>query len=150
MGETTIECVLLADRHHALSESIRGLLETVFGGVFVVADEASLGEGAARIRPSVVVVDLSLAGGDLRGLLRTLRGRAPATKVILLSVHDEPTVIAAAEDAGADALVLKRSIGTDLLPAIAAVLAGHSYCSATSRRREPTTARSPETPRDTR
>lgn len=95
-----MNCVLLADRHHALSEGVRGLLGTMFAGVFTVADEASLLEGAARIRPTAVVVDLSLAGGDIVGFLRTLRERAPAVKVLLLTVHDEQTVASAALAAG--------------------------------------------------
>ena len=41
--------------------------------------------------------------------------------MIVLSVHDEPSVRRAAMEAGADAFVLKREIATDLLPAVDAV-----------------------------
>lgn len=129
MGQSTFNCVLLADRHHGLSEGVRGLLETAFGGVFMVADEASLVEGAARIRPTAVVVDLALAGGDITALLQTLHDRAPAAKLLVLSVHDEPAVAAAALAAGANGVVLKRAIATDLLAAIDAILAGGSFVS---------------------
>lgn len=131
MNDKTLKCVLLADRHHSLSEGIRGLLETAFGGVFMVADQVSLMEGAERLRPIVAVVDLSLAGGDIAALLGSLRRRAPTTKVLLLSVHDEPTVTSASLAAGADGVVLKRAIATDLLPAVEAVLAGQCYVSST-------------------
>lgn len=131
MNDKTLKCVLLADRHHSLSEGIRGLLETAFSGVFMVADQLSLMEGAERLRPTVAVVDLSLAGGDLMTLLSSLRRRAPMTKVLLLSVHDEPTVTAASLAAGADGVVLKRAIASDLLPAVEAVLAGQRYVSPT-------------------
>jgi two-component system secretion response regulator SsrB len=114
-------CVLLADRHHGLTEGVRGLLETTFGTVVMVADEASLIDGAGRLQPDVVVVDLSLA--QVAGLdwLRTLRQRCPDLKVIVLSVHDEQSVRKAAMEAGADAFVLKRAIATDLLSAVDAV-----------------------------
>jgi len=125
-----MNCVLLADRHHELSEGVRGLLGTMFEGVFTVGDEASLMEGAARIRPTVVVVDLSLAGGDVVGFLGAIRRQAPAAKVLLLTVHDEPTVAAAALEAGADGVVLTRAIATDLLAAVDAVLAGRRYASS--------------------
>ena len=125
-----MNCVLLADRHHELSEGVRGLLGTMFAGVFAVADEASLMEGAARIRPTVVVVDLSLAGGDIVGFLGALRRQAPAAKVLLLTVHDEATVASAALAAGADGVVLTRAIATDLLEAVDAVLAGKRYTSS--------------------
>jgi DNA-binding NarL/FixJ family response regulator len=111
-------CVLLADRHHGLSEAVRGLLETSFGTVVMVADKGSLHDVAYRLQPDVAVVDLSLAqDGDLNWL-RAIRKRCPRLKVIALSVHDEEVVRRAAMGAGADAVVLKRAIATDLLPAV--------------------------------
>jgi DNA-binding NarL/FixJ family response regulator len=52
--------VLLADRHHGLTEGVRGRLSTAFGSVVMVADEASLCEGAGHLQPDVAIVDLSL------------------------------------------------------------------------------------------
>jgi len=121
MSEKPLSCVLLADRHHGLTEGVRGLLETTFGTVVMVADEASLLEGASRLRPDVAVVDLSLARDNNLGWLRALRRSRPGLKVIVLSVHDEQSVRRAAMEAGADAFVLKRAIVTDLLPAVARV-----------------------------
>jgi DNA-binding NarL/FixJ family response regulator len=117
-----LNCVLLGERHHGLSDAVRGLLETAFSAVFMVADSTSLLEGAARIRPQLVVVDTSLAGGDLPGLLQALRGFAPEAKVVLLSVHEAADVAAAAMASGADSIVQKHSIATDLLPAIDALM----------------------------
>ena len=120
-------CVLLADRHHRLSDGVRGLLETTFDEVFMVADQTSLMKGAQRLSPAFVVVDVSLAEGDIADLLHSIRERAPAAKVLLLSVHDEPAVAATALAAGADGLVLKRAIANDLLTAVDALLAGRRY-----------------------
>ena len=121
--------MLLADRHQGLRDSIRGLLETEFETVFMVADEASLLKGAGQLGPAVVVLDLSLAGGDLRGLLARVGGGAPGAKILMITVHDEPSVADAALAAGADAVVLKRSLATDLMPAVDALLAGKHYLS---------------------
>jgi len=121
VSEKPLSCVLLADRHHGLTEGVRGLLETVFGTVVMVADEASLLEGAARLRPEVAVVDVSLARDSGLGWLRAVRRRCPDLKIIVLSVHDEESVRSAALAAGADAFVLKRAIVTDLLPAVETV-----------------------------
>jgi DNA-binding NarL/FixJ family response regulator len=121
VSDRMVGCVLLADRHHGLTEGVRGLLQTVFGTVFMVADELSLAEGASRLQPEVAVVDLSLVrDGDL-GWLRVLRQRCPGLKVIVLSVHDEQSVRKAVMEAGADAVVLKRAIATELLTAVDAV-----------------------------
>jgi len=68
MREKRLSCVLLADRHHGLTEGVRGLLETAFGTVVMVVDEASLLEGASRLRPDVALVtDLLPAVACIRG-----------------------------------------------------------------------------------
>jgi len=118
MSVSGLSCVLLADRHHTLAEGIRGLLETAFSTVVMVAEETSLLEGATRLQPDVAVVDLSLASGRGLNWLRALKERCPLTKIVVLSVCDEPAVRRAVLDAGVEAFVLKRSIVTDLLPAI--------------------------------
>lgn len=125
-----VSCVVLAERHFGLTEGVRGLLETAFDAVVVVADEVSLFESTRRLQAVMAVVDLSLVpGSDLRWL-RRLRSSLPQMKLILLSVHDEPSVCRAALEAGADAFVIKRAIATDLLTAIKAVQAGRSYVSS--------------------
>jgi len=124
MSAENVKCVLLADRHHGLTEGVRGLLETVFEAVVMVADENSLLESAGRLRPTLAVVDLSLAHGDSLRWLPRLRALCPELKILVLSVHDEPSVRRAALEAGADGFVLKRSIATDLLTAVDAALAG--------------------------
>lgn len=124
MSGEDVSCVLLADRHHGLTESVRGLLETVFDTVVMVADESSLFESARRLRPALAVVDLSLSRSESLRWLERLRARCPEMKIVVLSVHDEASVCRAASDAGADAVVFKRAIATELLRAIGEVLAG--------------------------
>ena len=126
---TTGNCVLLADRHHTLAEGVRDLLAAEFPSVFTVGDEASLLEGADRLKPRVVVIDLKFAQGDLAAVLAEIVRRSPDAKIIVLTVHDEPSVARAALRAGAHGVVLKRTISTDLLQAVDEVLAGHEYCS---------------------
>jgi two-component system secretion response regulator SsrB len=87
----------------------------------MVADEASLLEGAGRLQPDMAIVDLSLARENGLNWLQALRQSCPDLKVIVLSVHDEQCVREAALRAGADAFVLKRDIATDLLPAVDAL-----------------------------
>ena len=127
MNSGFVKCVVLADRHHGLTEGIRGLLETSFDAVVMVADEISLAESAERLRPAVVVADLALASGESFGWLRRLLVRCPQSRVIVLSTHDEQTVVRAALAAGAAGFVLKREIASQLLDAVTAVLAGKNY-----------------------
>lgn len=127
MKPEVVRCVLLADRHHGLTEGVRGLLETAFDAVVMVADEASLFESASRLHPMLAVVDVSLGPGDGLHWLKRLQSVCPGMKLILLSVHDEPSVCRAAMAEGADGFVLKRAIGTQLLDAVDEVLAGRHY-----------------------
>lgn len=124
-----LRCVILADRHHGLTEGVRGLLETMFDTVVMVADEASLLESASRLDPTAVIADLSLARADNLGWLRQLRISCPDAKLIVLSVHDEPSVCARTIEAGADGFIFKRAIATDLLPGLDAVMEGKQYVS---------------------
>ena len=136
-------CVILADRHHGLTEGVRGLLETMFDTVIMVADEASLLESASRLEPAAVIADLSLARIDNLGWLRQLRIICPKTKLIVLSVHDEPSVCARTIEAGADGFIFKRAIATDLLPGLDAVLGGKQYVSRALQPRDPGSSRKP-------
>ena len=117
-------CALLADRHLGLAEGVRGLLETEFEAVVVVGDEVSLFESVRQLHVGIAVVDLSLRRRDGLGLIRRMRSNFPQLKLIALSVHDEKSAELAAIAAGANGFVLKRSIATDLLPTIDAVLVG--------------------------
>ncbi len=127
MSAIAATCVLIADQHHSLFQGILGLLETTFDKVFLVTDKVSLLAGAARLQPTVIVMDIAYAAGNLPDLVSALRQQTSAAKLLFLSVHDEPTVIVAARAAGADGLVLKRALGRDLMPAIDALLAGRRY-----------------------
>jgi DNA-binding NarL/FixJ family response regulator len=122
-------CALLACRHHGLSEGIRGLLETVFDVVVMVADETSLLESAKRLSANLAVVDMSLAREDGFGLLRRLRELCPTLKLVVISAHDETSVSQSALAAGADGFVFRRSIATDLLLAVDAVRVGQRFVS---------------------
>jgi len=105
------------------------LLETMFDVVVMVADEMSLSETATRLQPSIAVVDMSLARGEGLGVVCRLRARCPELKLVLLCVHDEASACRAGLEAGANAVVLKRTLSTDLLPAIEAVQAGGGFTS---------------------
>lgn len=122
-------CAILADRHTALIEGMRGLLETRFDAVYVVADVQSLSSGAQRLLPDLIIVDLALVGGDLPGLLQRVADLSPTSRVVVLTVHDEPAVPRLALAAGAHGVVLKRCIGTDFMPAIDAAMQGQRYIS---------------------
>ena len=100
----------------------------------MVADESSLLETAERVRPALLMADLNLARKDVARFISRLKESSPGSKVIILSVHDEPTVAQAVLDAGADGFLVKCRISSELVPAVDAVLRGEHFVSSKSRR----------------
>jgi DNA-binding NarL/FixJ family response regulator len=125
--------VILADRHQEMLEGLRGLLETMFETVVMVADKDSLFEAVEKLEPDLAIVDLSLPISGEINIARQLKDRFPGLKCIVLSVHDEEKVIEQVLSSGAAGFVLKRTAGTDLIPAVAKVLEGHTYVSAVAK-----------------
>ena len=121
--------VLLADKHQGMLAGIRDLLETRFEKVFMIADEASLLEAAEKIMPDLIIADLSLPVSKEVNIARRLKKVFPEIKLIILSIHDEPTAITECMEAGVAGFVLKRTAVNDLVPAIEAVLQNHLYIS---------------------
>ena len=122
MTEDKFGCVVLADRNFALTEGVCGLLGTMFETVVTVADLNSLLLSAGRLDPDLTLVDMSLTGNGSLSWVSELLERCPGMKVIALSVHDEPGARRAAISAGCDALVVKRTIGSELLKIVESVM----------------------------
>lgn len=114
--------VLLADPHFLLIERMRNLMETTFDSVFVVSDRASLLKGLECLQPPVVVLDVTIAAGNLSGLIEQMKNCSPDSRSVLLTMHESVTATDTARTAGVHAVVLKRLIGRDLMPAVDAVL----------------------------
>ena len=121
--------VLLADSHQNMLESVRNLLEDMFETVFMVADEASLMEAAEKLKPDLIVADLSLPVTKELNIVRRMKTSFPDIKLIILSIHDEQAAFGECIEAGASGIVLKRRAVDDLVPAVEAVLKGGTYVS---------------------
>lgn len=122
-------CLILANSHQNLLEGIRGLLETIFNTVVMVADKKSLFETVGKLEPELAVVDLSLPVSGEVNIVREVKKRYPKLKFIILSFHDEPDSVSEVMSAGASGFVLKRCIATDLIPAVSKILKGGTYIS---------------------
>ena len=118
--------VLLADSHLNMLGSVHSLLDSLFETVVMVADERSLLEAIPTFKPDLVVVDLSLPGVGEVNIARRLLTRHPNLRLIVLSVHDEPTVASQMRSVGVAGFVLKRNAATDLIQAVHEVLRGRN------------------------
>jgi DNA-binding NarL/FixJ family response regulator len=121
--------VILADNHQNMLAGERVLLESMFETVFMVADEASLIEAAEKLKPDLIVADLSLPVAHEINIARRLKKAFPGIKLIILSVHDEGAAVGECLVAGASGFVLKRTAVNDLVHAIETVMKGDIYMS---------------------
>jgi len=123
--------IALAEDHHLVRQGFKLVLEAEKD--FRLVGEASDGLEAVslvtRTRPNVLLLDLMIP--RLHGLevIRQCRREAPATRVVVLSMHaDEPYVMEALRN-GASGYVLKDCTAADLVQAVRAVAAGRRYLS---------------------
>ncbi len=121
--------ILLADDHPEMLSAICGVLEDKFGEVVeTVGDGEALVEAAQRLKPDIIIADISMP--RLNGLeaTRVLQASVPQSKVIILSVHREPVYVSLAFNAGARGYLLKRTgLHTELPKALQCVTAGDRY-----------------------
>jgi DNA-binding NarL/FixJ family response regulator len=119
--------VLLADDHLLVAEALKSLLSPEFDLVGVVEDGRALVEAAQRLRPDVIVSDVTmphLNGIDAMVRLREDGNRVP---VVFLTMHRDVSFARRALDAGASGFVLKHSASIELIAALRAALAGRTY-----------------------
>jgi len=121
--------LLIADDHPSLLEGLVSLLEERFEVVGAVANGDLLLDAAARLRPDVIVTDISMPGlNGLEAVARLKAARADV-KIIVLTIHADAAVVAEAIRSGASGFVAKMSVGDELEIAIDEVLQGRLYLS---------------------
>jgi DNA-binding NarL/FixJ family response regulator len=114
--------VLLAEDHRRVADAVGEYVADAFDLVGTVRDGGALLEAAQRLRPDVVVVDISMPGTDGFTALKQIRHQLPHTRVILLTNHDDPMLVRHALEAGAAGFVLKVYASTELVHAIRTVV----------------------------
>jgi DNA-binding NarL/FixJ family response regulator len=127
-GEPPIK-VLLVEDHAVVRQGLRLVLETmdhiVVAGEAGDADEAT--RRAASLRPDVIVLDITMPGRSGIEALPDLLAVAPGSRVLILSMQDDPAYVRRAFNAGAHGYVLKDVSDTELIDAIHEVAAGRQY-----------------------
>ena len=119
--------VLIVDDHPMVRAGLRSMLS---GDEVDVVGEAASGaeavQGAATLAPELVLLDVELP--DMSGVdaLVHIKERAPASAVLMVSMHDDPAMVRRAVEAGAAGYVLKGIGRRELLAAVRAVRDGGS------------------------
>ncbi len=119
--------VLLADDHLLVAEALTSLLSPEFELVGVVEDGRRLIEEARRLRPDVIIADITMPRLNGIDALIRLREEGDQVPVVFLTMHRDVTFARRALDAGASGFVLKHSASVELVAALRAALQGSVY-----------------------
>ena len=119
--------VLLGDDHALILDGIRAALQPHYDIIGQARDGKELVEMAERLRPDLVILDISMP--ILNGLesAKRIKHSLPATKLIFLSQHLNPAYLKQALRAGASGYVLKSGATEELQTAILDVFRGDTY-----------------------
>lgn len=121
--------VLLADDHPMLLDGLRKLLDPDFEVVAAVMDGRELLASAQKLRPDLVIADISMPLVDGLEATRQLRTSVPGARVLILSVHADPSWVREAFEAGACGYLNKASAPEEIGTAVREVLKGLFYIS---------------------
>jgi DNA-binding NarL/FixJ family response regulator len=123
--------VLLADDHRMVAEGVKRLLEEEFELMTVVEDGRQLVETARRLRPDVIVADITMPHLNGIDALVQLKRDNPEVRVVFLTMHKDAAYARRALEAGARGYVLKHSAQAELFLAVRAALEGKTFISPT-------------------
>lgn len=119
--------VLLADDHAIVADGIASLLKDEVDLIGVVADGAALVEAARRLVPDVIVADITMPNISGLDAARQLAREGIPSRIVILTMHDDPRLATEAFRAGAAGYLLKNSAGDELITAIQEVMRGRVY-----------------------
>jgi len=119
--------VLIADDHTIVVEGLVGLLKEDFDVVGTVSDGELLIDAANRLRPDVIVTDISMPGLSGLDVLPRLKAERVDSRVVVLTMHNDAALATRAIRAGASGFLLKQSAGEELVNAIQQALQGRVY-----------------------
>jgi len=121
--------ILIADDHGLMRAGLHAMLEDE-SDVEVVGEAASGEEVlhlAGELRPDIVLLDINMPGIDGIETTRRLRISYPQTRVLILTVYAEESLLREAIQAGASGYIIKRAAEEELITAIQAISRGDIY-----------------------
>lgn len=121
--------ILLADDHKAMRERVVHLLEDEFEILEVFEDGLTIVKAALSLKPDLCLLDISMPLLNGIEVAQELKQDGSTTKIIFLTIHEDPDFVQAAMNTGASGYVVKSRIASDLLTAMREVLAGRTFIS---------------------
>jgi two-component system, NarL family, response regulator DegU len=123
--------ILLVDDHRLVREGLRRTLEDAGFDVVGEAENGADGlELAERLRPNVVLMDVSMPVMDGITATKRMRSRAPEARVVVLTMHSDTDLVDRARAAGAAGYLLKDASGEEVVRGVQRALEGQRVISA--------------------
>lgn len=143
--------MLLADDHAIVTDGLARLLKDAnFDVVGAVRNGQNLIDAARRLRPDVIITDLSMPGLGGLDVLARLKAECSDSKVIVLTMHNDADLATEVVRSGAAGFLLKESAGDELLTAVRLALQGKVYITPTVMKDVIERMSSPAKPREPR
>jgi two-component system response regulator NreC len=121
--------VVIVDDHAVVRKGVRSLLEPQrsFRVVAEAGDVATALDAVRTHRPALVVLDVHLPDGPSLPSIAQMKQLSPSTRVVVLTMYDDPMFARHALAAGASGYVLKEAAPSELVRALHAVIRGGTY-----------------------
>jgi DNA-binding NarL/FixJ family response regulator len=119
--------IIIADDHSILLAGLRKLVQETCEVVGMVEDGRALIEAAERLKPELILLDISMPLLNGLDAARQLKKLVPDAKLLFLTMHSSPTYATEAFKVGASGYLLKQSAASELPQAIEAVLKGQIF-----------------------
>ena len=98
--------ILIADDHVLILDGFRNLLQPSYAVVGTVEDGDALLEAAVRLKPDLIILDITMPVLSGIQAARAVRAHLPRVKLLFVTMHTSPTYLKAALEAGADGYAL--------------------------------------------
>jgi len=128
MGQAQANPVLIADDFAAFRRLLRAKLQEIgFQTVVEASDGVEAVAKAAELQPLLVLLDLGMPNLDGLRAATQIRSLAPESKVLFISLNNDPDIVRSALSDGAAGFLCKSRINNELIPAIEAVFADKKF-----------------------
>lgn len=121
--------IILADDHAIVRDGLRRMIDAE-PDLEVLGEASSAAEAVQRVadaHPEILLLDITMPGGGGIGALEQIRQVSPKTRVLMLTMHEDPEYLRVALVSGAAGFILKNAARNELLSAIRTVLHGRTY-----------------------
>jgi DNA-binding NarL/FixJ family response regulator len=125
--------ILIADDHTLVAEAFKTFLATDFDVIGIVHDGRRLIDAAMALRPDVILADIAMPLLNGMDAADRIKRSLPDVKLIFVTLHRDPSLIAEAFRHRASGYLLKTSAASELVSAIGQVLRGKTYLSQSLR-----------------